>query len=62
MDQESWLLNKEEYTPSVFHRQDSEIVTSAKQGLYLLGSVKMATVARPGRWNRTLLLSFPPIN
>ena len=32
-----------EYTPSVLHRQDSEIVTSAKpqQQPYLRGSVKM---------------------
>ena len=36
MNQESW---QGEYTPSILHRQDSEIVISTKHGPYLLGSL-----------------------
>ena len=41
MNQESRPLDEGGYTPSVLHRQDSEIVTSAKQRPSLLDSVKM---------------------
>ena len=41
VNQESRLLDDRGFTPSVLHRQDSEIAECAKPRLYRLGSVKM---------------------